>query len=412
MADEELDLASPSCLHLLAAFLAMEPTECLISLAREYGGGSITKRVQRFIWEHCISKAAGQTNVPYNSYVKKFLKKVIVDVESNCDDVLDELYEQYANYMISLKDDSLVKGNTRVRKSISFLFPEGCFDVPSCPKSMKVVVPLQCSLNMLEGDTGCSIWPSSLFLSEFVLSYPEIFCSKSCFEVGSGVGLVGISLAHVKASKVILSDGDLSSLANMKLNLKLNQLSTEDMPERTIQDPTLIECKCLPWESASERDLQDIRPDIILGADVIYDPLCLLHLIRILALLLKPNKCNPHQRGNNWQGSSPKSSYINGGRDSYAEDSSCGFGTCRGRAAYNGASRAESLYEAMKAGRVAYIAAVIRNVDTFNYFLRLAGEAQLDVVDITGTQKPLNLLPYMQSYDRSSIRFFSHSSHD
>ena len=29
----------------------------------------------------------------------------------------------------------------------------------------------------------CSIWPSSLFLSEFVLSYPELFTDRSCFEV-------------------------------------------------------------------------------------------------------------------------------------------------------------------------------------------------------------------------------------
>jgi hypothetical protein len=42
--------------------------------------------------------------------------------------------------------------------------------------------PLQCSINMLEGDTGCSIWPSSLFLSELILSHPELFSNKLCFE--------------------------------------------------------------------------------------------------------------------------------------------------------------------------------------------------------------------------------------
>lgn len=29
----------------------------------------------------------------------------------------------------------------------------------------------------------CSIWPSSLFLSEFILSFPDLFADKSCFEV-------------------------------------------------------------------------------------------------------------------------------------------------------------------------------------------------------------------------------------
>jgi predicted nicotinamide N-methyase len=65
-------------------------------------------------------------------------------------------------------------------------------------------------------------FPSSLFLFEFLLSHPQVFSSKCCFEVGSGVGLVGICLANARVSKVILNDGDLSSLSNMKFNLKTN----------------------------------------------------------------------------------------------------------------------------------------------------------------------------------------------
>lgn len=129
------------------------------------------------------------------------MKRLISEVESRNGTVLDELYEQCGYYMSSLKDDGLVKGSARVHKCISFLFPDGC-EPPSCPKSSNLVVPLHCSLNMLEGDTGCSVWPSSLYLSEFVLSFPDIFSNKSCFEVGSGVGLVGICLSHVKASQV------------------------------------------------------------------------------------------------------------------------------------------------------------------------------------------------------------------
>lgn len=33
------------------------------------------------------------------------------------------------------------------------------------------------------GFCRCSVWPSSLLLSEFILSCPEIFSNKSCFEV-------------------------------------------------------------------------------------------------------------------------------------------------------------------------------------------------------------------------------------
>ncbi|KAB1202283.1 hypothetical protein CJ030_MR8G008681 [Morella rubra] len=154
MAEQELDPSSPSFLYLVSAFLAMEPTDSLVALARVCGGGSVTEIVQRFIWDHCLDKAAGKHHAPY---LKNFLKKLITEIELNHGAVLDELYEQYAFYMTSLKDDNLVKRNSRVCKSISFLFPDGSFELPSCPDLRKLVIQLQCSLNMLEGDTGIEV---------------------------------------------------------------------------------------------------------------------------------------------------------------------------------------------------------------------------------------------------------------
>ncbi|CAN0897101.1 Protein-lysine N-methyltransferase EEF2KMT [Linum grandiflorum] len=348
----ELDPNSPPGQHLVAAFLAMEPSDCLISIARECGGGLVSEQVQTFIWENCINQAAAIGNEPY---LKKFVKKLIVEIESTHGNVLDELYEQYGCYMTSLKEESL-----RACKHISFLFPDGSTELSSCPESRKLVIPLNCSLNMLEGDTGCSVWPSSLYLSEFILSFPKRFSGKSCFEVGSGVGLVGICLSHVKASKVVLTDGDLSTLANMKLNLESNHIATT--PSKRPQDRNLVslvisnrqiniwvKCIHLPWESAAETELQSFTPDIVLGADVIYDPSCIPHLVRVLANLLK-----------------------------------------------NGA--------------VGYIASVIRNVDTFNCFLDVAEKAELVVSDVTDGVRPLELLPYMNSYRQNGVRLFTVTS--
>ncbi|XP_004305017.1 PREDICTED: branched-chain-amino-acid aminotransferase-like protein 2-like [Fragaria vesca subsp. vesca] len=361
MADREL--------HLLSALLAMEPTDSLIGLARECGGGSVTEKVQRFVWDHCITKYAGKLHAPY---LRKFLKKLIAEVELDHGDVIDELYEQYAHYMATLKEKDLEKENARVFKYISFLFPNGFLELSSCLESRKLMVQLQCSLNMLEGDTGCSVWPSSLLLSECILSFPEVFSNNSCFEVGSGVGLVGICLAHVKASKVILSDGDLSTLANMKRNLDLNHLTVETDMSETTEDPNmvrLVKCIHLPWESVSEKEVQNHKPDIILGADVIYDPVCLPHLVRVLTLLL--NQANPYPD------------------------------QCNGNHTDN-----DTANVGMKKRPMALIASVIRNVDTFNKFLALLNEANLTINDLTVTVRPRNFLPYMKSYDRSTVRLF------
>lgn len=391
----ELDLRLPSCLNLVSAFLAMESPHVLISLARDCGGGSVTDRVQRFIWDYCISKADGKFYVPY---LKKILKKIIVEVESQGFEVLDELYEQLAFYMTSLKDDDSAKENSRVLKCISFLFPNDCRELPSCPETRKLVVTLQCSLNMLEGDTGCSIWPSSLLLSEFILSCPEMFSSKSCFEIGSGVGLVGICLAHVKASKVMLSDGDLSSLENMKLNLELNQLSTGvGTSERPSEDLKVVNCIHLPWESATESELQDFMPDIILGADVIYDPPCLPHLVKVLAFLLSRGKLLSHLYNRSSNGVLLSSAQKNGAKNSSDSDT-------LDKAMPDDCPNVEY---ASKKGPLAFIASVIRNVDTFNRFLALADQANLSVEDVTEKFVPFNLLPYLQSYPRSSVRLLT-----
>ncbi|KAM5561333.1 hypothetical protein ABKV19_022104 [Rosa sericea] len=346
---------------------------------------------------------AGKLHVPY---LRKFLKKLIAEVELNHGDVIDELYEHYAHYMTTLKENDLEKDNARVFKYISFLFPDGCLELSRCLESRKLMVQLQCSLNMLEGDTGCSVWPSSLLLSECILSFPELFSNKSCFEVGSGVGLVGICLAHVKASKVILSDGDLSTLANMKLNLELNHLSVETDMSETTEDPNMVKCIHLPWESVSEKELQNHKPDIILGADVIYDPVCLPHLVRVLTLLLNQAKLYPDQCSGNHPVFSLGSKFSSDAKVNVTHQANANNGDASDaslcKRTDNGASNV-----GLKKRPTALIASVIRNVDTFNKFLTLLGEANLTIEDLTESLRPLNFLPYMKSYDRSTVRLFS-----
>ncbi|KAI6692891.1 hypothetical protein NL676_020601 [Syzygium grande] len=184
------------------------------------------------------------------------------------------------------------------------------------------------------------------------------------YRVGSGVSLVGICLAHVKASKVILSDGDLSTLSYIKLNLKMNQLSTDDDGPVSSEYTDSVKCLHLPWECASESELQGLKPDIILGADVIYDPLCPPHLVATVGSHDYSDRCN-----------------------SLDVEAAC-----------DGAGKASPTKH-----RIAYISSVIRNANTFCHFLALVDKANLAIADLTGALQPASLLPYMQSYDRSSI---------
>ncbi|XP_073048222.1 uncharacterized protein [Primulina eburnea] len=377
-AAEDDGISPPLQLHMVSAFLAMEPPDVVISLARDFGGGSLDDRVQSCIWRQCICNADVKLQGPY---LKRFLKKLILEIESDGEDVLDELYERYAFYLTSLQDNDVDKGNSRIWKSISFLFSDESSGLVSCPKSRNLEVQLQCSLNLLEGDTGCSLWPSSIFMSEFILSFPEIFVNKCCFEVGSGVGLVGICIAHVKASKVILSDGDLSALANMKVNLELNHLTTNTctIDDHSV-DHSMVQCVCLPWESASKEDLRSFSPDIILGSDVIYNPSCLPHLVRVLATLLRPDSSLHNERRFNH--------------------------SLEEKVTSNGSPASEILGHPSANGPVAFFTSVIRNIKTFDYFLALAAKADLNVMDMTEKVEIFEFLPYLSSYPRLNVRIF------
>ena len=119
-----------------------------------------------------------------------------------------------------------------------------------------------------------------------------------------------------------------------------------------------------------------------LGADVIYDPSCLPHLVKVLSILLTRRK--------------PISSKPNNNRDT-------------DRKAKLESSNLKSLLEQMATGPVALIASVIRNIDTFNYFRKLCSQNNLDIRDITGSIWPFNLLPYMDSYRRSDVHLFLQS---
>jgi protein-lysine N-methyltransferase EEF2KMT len=69
-----------------------------------------------------------------------------------------------------------------------------------------------------------------------------------------------------------------------------------------------------------------------------------------------------------------------------------------------GKTNAKSGGEFVAEDPVAYIAMVVRNVDTFNCFVKAAADAKLSVLNITSDVAPANFLPYMLSFDRSSVQ--------
>ncbi|CAL5188192.1 unnamed protein product [Lathyrus oleraceus] len=126
--------------------------------------------------------------------------------------------------------------------------------------------------NMRE-DYGLYVWPCSVILGEYVWQQKQRFSEANVVELGAGTCLPGLVAAKVGASVTLTDDSSrLEVLDNMRRVCDLNKL----------------ECNVLGltwgvWDSS----IFDLRPTIILGADVLYDSNAFDDLFATVTFLLR-----------------------------------------------------------------------------------------------------------------------------
>ncbi|KAI5059517.1 hypothetical protein GOP47_0025836 [Adiantum capillus-veneris] len=358
--------------QLVASFLAMESPTSILRLVREIGNGSVSTMVQDFFNEFCLKNSVVVKFPPSRGYMSNVLKLLILAAESDQQEVLDEFYDQHVAFLHSSENSgqSALEGfhhfTQRCHKSYLYSFSDDAIvklanylGEHQASKFKDLVLTIQVSSNMLEGSTGCYAWPAGIFLSEFILANPAIFSGRLCLEVGAGAGLSTICLGLLNASKVIATDGNRSTLANLKHNVAINAT--------LLEEPTSVELHELLWESASEKAVKGFGAEIIVGADLIYDVSCIPYLVRLLAMLLS--------RGMKHESS------------------------CQGK--NSSAYGHEYISHTDVVPPIAYIATVIRNVETMDIFVSSACQAGLLVEDVTDTMRPPIFLPQITGIDRT-----------
>lgn len=139
------------------------------------------------------------------------------------------------------------------------------------------LMALHVSNDMLAGGTGCHDWEAGLFLSEFVLSAAQReFSGRRCLELGAGVGMTGVALARAGAAHVLCTDGDLEAVENCERNMRLNGVTAE-----------VAAVQRLRWEDGAV-GLGPEAPsvDVVVGADLLYDPEAIPLLLGLIKELL------------------------------------------------------------------------------------------------------------------------------
>lgn len=156
--------------------------------------------------------------------------------------------------------------------------------------------------------TGLTLWRASKLLCNYMCSNPDCVEKKRVLEIGAGLGLCGLLAYHLRASSVVMTDGDTDVLAEMRYNVDQNFMSEmEKMKLETVGTNTaslkkpsdiIIPCRQLLWgkkyiESfkrsiAKNMNDHDGSFDVIIASDVIYVDYILDDLFDTIIGMLSP----------------------------------------------------------------------------------------------------------------------------
>ncbi|XP_075558189.1 protein-lysine N-methyltransferase EEF2KMT isoform X2 [Dermacentor variabilis] len=128
---------------------------------------------------------------------------------------------------------------------------------------------------VINGTTGLRTWQASKFLSEWCLENRDLLRSKRIVELGCGVGLTGMVVCKTCCPlSYTFTDGHEAVLQSVEENLRRNSVTG-----------CHARVEMLRWGD-HENFREHCTADVILGADLVFDPAVVPALVATLAALL------------------------------------------------------------------------------------------------------------------------------
>lgn len=154
------------------------------------------------------------------------------------------------------------------------------------------------------GTTGLKTWGASFVLAEYLIAHSEIVRKKRVLELGCGSGFLGIVMASLQLQDELsgpsagvdmqtamwLTDINGAVLKRCQDNVKLPCNASSHHP--------YVRCQTLDWLDSRDPGgasplnslLCEIGADVVVGADIVYDPTIIPDLITTLRLALATRK--------------------------------------------------------------------------------------------------------------------------
>ncbi|TBU52299.1 hypothetical protein BD310DRAFT_998891 [Dichomitus squalens] len=267
-----------------------------------------------FLLKHLLLNPHFDDYPPSRQYQIKFWKWAIEWLESLMSDEArgplirfctppDSLDERmYTHHVELMSEEAIAKGAGSAGPTpsyMTYLWPSG--DSASVGRP---VYPGCASATLLEsrtitegGTTGLRTWSASLILGQHMLSHPELVKGKRVLELGCGSGFLGVVTGSIHASadepSLWLTDMNESVLQRCKVNMRLFCNQSHTHPDLNFELLDWSDALSPRKRPALETFFRRARPDLVLGADLAYDPSIIPPLVNILAAALQSGDGGP-----------------------------------------------------------------------------------------------------------------------
>ncbi|KOX67357.1 Protein FAM86A [Melipona quadrifasciata] len=250
--------------NLIKHFLCCTPINTVdILISGENFNCIVNLEKQQEILDRTINSGLIRKYPIKQSYQRAFLKWLMKKIEDEGGEICDDIYTTYCNLMSSTVEESVHYRH--------FLMENNCISIKE-------------STNIIsKGTTGLCSWQGSVELSKWCLENKHEFCGKVVLELGCGVGLTGLSIIKMcSPEQYIFTDCHEIVLKMVSENVMLNLLHNEKKIESELKHDMLklqLKYNCtdvkiikLRWEDIDNYVKEKwIIPDIIIGADILYD---------------------------------------------------------------------------------------------------------------------------------------------
>ncbi|KAI0073952.1 hypothetical protein K474DRAFT_125683 [Panus rudis PR-1116 ss-1] len=273
----------PSLLNVLAAYASLTPPKFI-----EFPENISFAEAQEFFLKHLLLNKHFEKYPPSKQYDESFWKWAVEKLEKLAKaegaEIDEQIYDRYLTLM-SLSSPLVIPKGPPDASYLTYVWktPDGAWDHATVLESRTTIE---------EGTTGLKTWPASLILAEYLIQNPELVAGKKVLELGCGAGLLGIITASLQQTAG--TNGSLY-LTDVRPDVLRRCESNVVLPCNKSSQHSNVHYELLNWADAisdsTAGEVKDkiaqIAPDIVLGADVLFDPSDIPALVKVLDIALQ-----------------------------------------------------------------------------------------------------------------------------